>query len=71
MCTGRQTRRQQPWACPRKHAARANVELPCPALRAPYPLSLKRVETCEPSQNGLLLDAPHRHRVTRLRTSYA
>jgi len=25
--------------------------------------------TCDPSQNGLLLDFPHRHSVTRLRTS--
>jgi len=31
--------------------------------------SLKPDETCEPSQNGLLPDAPQRHSVTRFRTS--
>jgi len=30
----------------------------------------KPTDACEPSQNGLFLDAPHRHNVTRLRISY-
>src|SRR6202050_2018381 len=29
------------------------------------------IDACVPSQKGLLRDAPQRHRVTRLRTSYS
>src|SRR6266404_5728032 len=32
---------------------------------------LKPIETCMPSQKGLFFDAPQRHSVTRLRTSYS
>jgi hypothetical protein len=32
-------------------------------------LSLNLIDACVPSQNGLLFEAPHLHKVTRLRTS--
>ena len=36
-----------------------------------YLSSLNLIDAWVPSQNGLFCDAPHRHKVTRLRTSYS
>jgi hypothetical protein len=48
--------------------SRRSVGVFAPA-RVPNQSSLNLIDACAPSQNGLFFDAPHRHRVTRLRTS--
>ena len=51
------------------YAFQSNMLIVVPPVAFSQVLPLKRVDACEPSQNGLLLDAPQRHNVTRLRTS--
>ena len=59
-------RSAKPNARPSRSPLEPGARVPC----ATYLSSRKPIAACVPSQNGLFLEAPHRHSVMRLRTSY-